>query len=611
MHIVRFKAGFANQLFQYCFYLHLQEQYGEDNVYADKTFLELSNEHHGYRLESCQDIRYWNNIKDLEYLRITDETINSISIEEGKNYLYDGYWQNTKYVENYIDKVRKTVEREADTPSINSLAMSIKQHNTVSVHVRRGDYINHFVHGNIANKCFYQNAIAYAEEKLESPFYYVFSDDMQWVKSNLSFPVERTTFVEGNSTREWNDLYLMSICRHHILANSSFSWWAHALHQTEQMVSIIPEYWFNEKTKMDEPDFFGKVVKLPNTPKYVENLKAPYFSILIPAYNKEREIRRCLSSILNQTYENIEVILVDDGSSDGTKDVVESYTRRDTRFKYIKSEENQSLLASRMRGMDEATGKYILLVDADDYLDENACQVLFDELEKIPSDILEFQFVREPSKEMGPWPAEMPKDIAAATIQNNYNYNVWHRCYSNEIIKQLRKKTTPFYCNMAEDGYFTVTLMVLARSYRRIPDVLYHYVVGSGMSTNDYQDVQQVTAAVTSMQNKTKQLVLFLEKERTDLLPYVDAFFRNDLKKVVQLCTKDTVPFDKQIILLRHLDTLCNSNYEDEWTSFLLEASNAKLLYDEANIRGKAKLLCKAFGKDVIKGFIKKITRNR
>jgi len=336
-----------------------------------------------------------------------------------------------------------------------------------------------------------------------------------------------------------------------------------------------------------------------------------YFSILIPVYNKEKEICTCLDSVLRQTFADIEIIVVDDGSKDASAEVIREYTEKDSRVILIQNEKNESLLYSRMKGMQNAKGKYILLVDADDYLEEKACQILHDELEKEPVDILEFQFVREPSKVMGVWPKRLPDDIPKAIMTCGYNYNVWHRCYSQSLVQRLLESTEPFYCNMSEDGFFSVVFTVLAKSYRRIPDCLYHYMIGTGMSTNDYQTKEEVVAAVESMQEKTRQLSVFLEKNRPDLREYVDVFYQNDLKKVVQLSTEDSVEIGKQIELLRFMDMLCDSSYAEERTREFLSSVKCVREYKNANIRGKAKILIAALKKDVIKKTCKKLLRKR
>lgn len=341
-------------------------------------------------------------------------------------------------------------------------------------------------------------------------------------------------------------------------------------------------------------------------------METPFFSILIPTYNKEQELQRCMDSALNQTYQELEIIVVDDGSTDGTREVLRAYEKKDSRVRLVENGQNRSLLYSRMRGMREAKGDYILLVDADDYLEKHACMRLWEEQKNNPCDILEFQFVREPSKQLGPWPKQVPGDVAKAILTEFYNYNVWHRCYSKEVVRKLLEKTEPFYCNMSEDGFFSVTFATLAKSYRRIPDVLYHYMVGEGMSTNDYQTKEQVTAAITSMQAKTEHLRVFLQNERQDLLPYVDPFYYNDLKKVEQLSTKDTVPFDIQMELLRHMDSLCDTNKAGERSDYILDALHKKYDYETANIRGKARILRGLYRRDVIqKAFLKLLGKRK
>lgn len=610
MKIVRFKAGFANQLFQYCFFLQLQEKYGKEEVFADLSFIQSYKMHGGFRLYKEVKEYILTSLPAKNLFRITEESLDGIANNDD-NYLYDGYWQDTSFFPKDISPIAKIIEQDSDKPEVAKWLGKIQKKNSVSIHVRRGDYVNHPVHGNIANQCYYQNAIDYVCGTVETPIFFVFSDDIPWAKKNLSFGENEVFYVDDFEDKEWNDLYLMSCCHHHILSNSSFSWWAHYLNRREDTISIFPEYWYNEKKEFEDIELVGNVVRLPNTPSMQNCNPAPFFSILIPAYNKQFEIRRCLSTVLNQTFRDIEVIITDDASSDDTENTIHQYAERDCRVCYLKNKENSSLLYSRMIGMRQAKGQYVLLVDADDYLELDACATLFETLRNQPCDILEFQYVREPSKELGPWENEVPNDVPKTIMNLGYNYSVWKRCYSNKIIQELVKKTSPYYCNMSEDGFFSVTLSILASSYKRIPNILYHYVVGSGMSTDAFRSREQVVAAVTSIQNKAEHLQEFLQTERADLLPLIQGFSQNDLKKVIQLCTSDAISVSKQMELLHCMDEICNTQEMKKRNDYICKVLGEAERYESANIRNKAKILAKLFKKDVVNMSFRKLFGKR
>lgn len=93
-------------------------------------------------------------------------------------------------------------------------------------------------------------------------------------------------------------------------------------------------------------------------------------SIIVPVYNSEKYIDRCLDSILNQTYKDLEIVLVNDGSNDQSLKILENYALRDTRIKVV-NQENKGVAAARNTGLDNATGDYILYVDSDDWIENN------------------------------------------------------------------------------------------------------------------------------------------------------------------------------------------------------------------------------------------------
>ena len=99
-------------------------------------------------------------------------------------------------------------------------------------------------------------------------------------------------------------------------------------------------------------------------------MKSDLISIIVPVYNSELYINRCLDSLLKQTYKNIEIIIVDDGSKDNSLQLIKDYANKDSRIK-IYTQSNQGPSVARNTGLDNATGKYIMFVDADDFIDKN------------------------------------------------------------------------------------------------------------------------------------------------------------------------------------------------------------------------------------------------
>lgn len=126
------------------------------------------------------------------------------------------------------------------------------------------------------------------------------------------------------------------------------------------------------------------MVKNVNASKYVQN---PCISVIVAIYNVEKYIKKCLDSIVNQTMQYIEIILVNDGSPDGCAEIIEEYRKKDSRIKVI-TQKNKGPGAARNRGLDIASGQYILFVDPDDWIESDACEVLYNKAKEINADIV-------------------------------------------------------------------------------------------------------------------------------------------------------------------------------------------------------------------------------
>lgn len=184
-----------------------------------------------YRLE---DLRY-----DKEFERFRD-------------YIYlNGYFQSERYFAPVADQLRKHLQfRKAPSPENAKLLHQINSCMAVSLHVRRGDYLtplNQKIFGNICTPDYYQKAISMIIKDVEQPSFFVFSDDIEWAKANIyisDFPVHYVNINTGHTPYE--DLRLMSNCRHHIIANSSFSWWGAWLNPRADKIVLAPPAWIHD-----------------------------------------------------------------------------------------------------------------------------------------------------------------------------------------------------------------------------------------------------------------------------------------------------------------------------------------------------------------------------
>ena len=191
------------------------------------------------------------------------------AVPEGRTLYLNGYWQTPRYFEECRAELLKEFSFRTE-PAGKNLEILQQIQNTpgaVSLHIRRGDYLN--IQGSIALPfSYYDRAIKMIGEKINEPVFFVFSDDIPWAESNLQGK-GRFVFVDGNGVDSAHeDMRLMAACKHHIIANSSFSWWGAWLNPSEEKTVIAPKYWMIKKETF-YPDLF------PESWMQINNLNEP------------------------------------------------------------------------------------------------------------------------------------------------------------------------------------------------------------------------------------------------------------------------------------------------------------------------------------------------
>lgn len=184
---------------------------------------------HGYVVEP--HFQYWDGFE-----KISDNC-----------YLY-GYWQSEKYFLKIQKIIRKDFSFQTPLDGVNAeMANKMSTSNAVSIHVRRGDYVANSYANRMHGTCsltYYADAIRYIAQRITCPQFFVFSDEIEWVKQNLpiDWPCQYVSHNQGD--KSFNDMHLMSLCKHHIIANSSFSWWGAWLNADVNKIVIAPKRWF-------------------------------------------------------------------------------------------------------------------------------------------------------------------------------------------------------------------------------------------------------------------------------------------------------------------------------------------------------------------------------
>lgn len=175
----------------------------------------------------------------------------------------DGYFQSERYFAAHAATIRTelTPKAEPDAENARWLAEIRAEPRAVSLHVRRGDYVRNARFAARHGSCtpaYYERALAHMTAELGGePVIYAFSDDPDWVRGNLRLPAEIRVVGHNDASRNYEDLRLMSACRHHIIANSSFSWWGAWLNPSAEKIVTAPARWFADPA-MVNPDIWAE-----------------------------------------------------------------------------------------------------------------------------------------------------------------------------------------------------------------------------------------------------------------------------------------------------------------------------------------------------------------
>lgn len=269
--IVKLQGGLGNQLFQYAFGRHLSlknntnlkldisffrnstlRQYALDKFAISAQFASLNE----FELLKQKSYSRFNRLKKIFlntgacYMREENIAFDPSYLNAGPNTALEGYWQCEDYFISSAVQIRKDLEIKIG-PSVDNAALlsEIKTGNSISIHVRRGDYQSPgivSIHG-CCTMDYYHEAIKVMASRVDMPFFYIFSDEPDWVERNMQLmPPFKIVDINNNNTA-YEDLRLMANCKHHIIANSTFSWWGAWLNPNKDKIVIVPKQWFADK----------------------------------------------------------------------------------------------------------------------------------------------------------------------------------------------------------------------------------------------------------------------------------------------------------------------------------------------------------------------------
>lgn len=219
-------------------------------------------------------------------------------------------------------------------------------------------------------------------------------------------------------------------------------------------------------------------------------------TIIVPGFNIENYVRRCLESISNQSYKNLEIVLVNDGSTDETGKIFDDYAKKDERIRVL-HKSNGGVSSARNLGLQQATGDYVLFVDGDDWLEKNAIEMLVDVVKLYDNDVVLFEYCVDyvdGKKNVCLHPELHGSMTVQQAIENTIapiNRFVWSKLYKRSILRGVYFDET---IHLGEDTLFACEAMINGESAYFIAKPLYHYVQSANSATRKkYFDKRMLT----------------------------------------------------------------------------------------------------------------------
>lgn len=259
MIVIRIKGGLGNQMFQYAiakaFSLETKRPFQLDISIFEWYKLHNYGLHH-FKLQPQfykPESKWKRKLKKIFYKVVYYNedhhafNFNPNLIHTQSDFLFlEGYYQSQKYFLKYENEIRADFEIVSPLkPQTIDTVAYMKSVNAVSIHFRRGDYIDNAIH-ETDKTAYYKEAMKHIEINVENPVYFLFSDDIPWVKENFTTNFETHYMDFNDASTNFEDIKLMSSCKHNIMANSSFSWWGAWLNNNPNKIVIAPKLWFND-----------------------------------------------------------------------------------------------------------------------------------------------------------------------------------------------------------------------------------------------------------------------------------------------------------------------------------------------------------------------------
>lgn len=246
-------------------------------------------------------------------------------------------------------------------------------------------------------------------------------------------------------------------------------------------------------------------------------------SVVVPIYNVEHYLERCLDSIISQTYTNLEIILVDDGSTDRSGAIADAYAAKDSRVKVI-HQKNGGLSIARNTGIEACRGEYLLFIDSDDYIAPNMCERLLSRLTEADADIAIGGFYRVDSHgtaEFAPPSQQINSktDITQQYFKNKSAYLVivWNKLYKTALFRfPTPLRFAPHM--LEEDEIFSYRILYRASRIVTVDQPLYYYVQREGSIMHDGNELKHLLVWPEII----REYYRWAEEDAPDMMPLIE-----------------------------------------------------------------------------------------
>lgn len=289
MRIVNIIGGLGNQMFQYALAVSLANEFKNEEILIDTNCFNGYGLHDGYLLDAIFDIKI-RKAKKSEILKLNYPFFHyrlwqigrrilpglkhlyrekrnmvydpAVFLHDGSMY-YDGYWQSALYFNGFEEEIRRAFTFPALDDKNRAFIDSFKGKTIVSVHIRRGDYLEEKLFRGLTGLDYYRRAIGYILDVTDVECFMIMSNDMVWCRNHIPEITRgvHCEFVDWNKgENSFRDMQLMSLCQHNIIANSSFSWWGAWLNPNPGKMVLSPHRWINMEERTDIiPDSWIKI----------------------------------------------------------------------------------------------------------------------------------------------------------------------------------------------------------------------------------------------------------------------------------------------------------------------------------------------------------------